>query len=526
MSIPLTINGAVFEYPVNLDEDWGVDATGWAQAVTNGMLQMAGGNFPLTADVNFGPNFGLLSKYFETRAANPSTLGTIRLASADPGIGFRNSANSGNLILTTDSSNDLIYPNGLKLSTSLTLQTMGTVAFRDGFNTNTISMHAPGSTATYGFTLPPNTGSNGQVLQTDGSGITTWVNATGTGTVNSGTQYQLAYYATTGNTISGDSFIRTNAADQLLVTSGSLSTPSYSFISDPDTGLYSITDGRFAVVGNANVLIDINSGVGIAFQNTPQVPTVSFPNGTLFIPGISFTADPDTGFRRLAPNNIEIIAGGILAFSADTLNTVSHLPLTMNGNKIISLADGTIATDAATFGQIPPTGAIIMYGGASAPTGWLLCDGSSYTTAAQPGLFAVVGYTFGGAGANFNVPNLTNFAPVGKGGSIAPSLGNTSGSTSVTPTQTPHNHTQDPHLHVSAVLDIAGQLATANAGPFTSTLTALDSHVFVAAGGAGPDTQSTLNTLNTTATNQSTTATNNSMSVVQPSIGLTFIIKA
>lgn len=115
MAIPLTINGATFEYPQNFDENWGVEATGWAQAVTNGLLQMSGGNFPLTADVNFGPNFGLLSKYFETRSSNPSTAGTVRLSSADAGIGFRNNANTGNLILTTNSSDTLLF-NGSPIS--------------------------------------------------------------------------------------------------------------------------------------------------------------------------------------------------------------------------------------------------------------------------------------------------------------------------------------------------------------------------------------------------------------------------
>lgn len=55
-----------------------------------------------------------------------------------------------------------------------------------------------------------------------------------------------------------------------------------------------------------------------------------------------------------------------------------------------------------------PAGIILPYAGA-APLpfqGWLLCDGSSYTTAAQPVLFAVIGYSYGGAAANFNVPDL------------------------------------------------------------------------------------------------------------------------
>ena len=37
--------------------------------------------------------------------------------------------------------------------------------------------------------------------------------------------------------------------------------------------------------------------------------------------------------------------------------------------------------------------------------GWLLCDGSSYSTTDYPDLFAVIQYTYGGSGDNFNVPN-------------------------------------------------------------------------------------------------------------------------
>ena len=44
----------------------------------------------------------------------------------------------------------------------------------------------------------------------------------GSGTVNSGTQYQMGYYATTGTAISGHSAITTDASSNLLVSSGSV----------------------------------------------------------------------------------------------------------------------------------------------------------------------------------------------------------------------------------------------------------------------------------------------------------------
>ena len=60
-------------------------------------------------------------------------------------------------------------------------------------NANKITLDAPnGLAASYNFILPPNDGANGQVLTTDGNGVTTWTTngagtvteVNGTGTVN------------------------------------------------------------------------------------------------------------------------------------------------------------------------------------------------------------------------------------------------------------------------------------------------------------------------------------------------------
>lgn len=53
------------------------------------------------------------------------------------------------------------------------------------------------------------------------------------------------------------------------------------------------------------------------------------------------------------------------------------------------------------------SGMITPYGGVGAPSGWLLCNGTSYSTSTYSNLFGVVGYTYGGSGSSFNVPNLT-----------------------------------------------------------------------------------------------------------------------
>lgn len=60
--------------------------------------------------------------------------------------------------------------------------------------------------------------------------------------------------------------------------------------------------------------------------------------------------------------------------------------------------------DAVVTNAIIPVGASVLYRGA-VPTGFLLENGASVTKAKYPALFAVIGYAFGGAGANFTLPN-------------------------------------------------------------------------------------------------------------------------
>ena len=51
-------------------------------------------------------------------------------------------------------------------------------------------------------------------------------------------------------------------------------------------------------------------------------------------------------------------------------------------------------------------GTISAYGGNTAPTGWLLCDGSSVSQTTYADLYAVIGCNFGCSGGNFNLPDL------------------------------------------------------------------------------------------------------------------------
>jgi microcystin-dependent protein len=60
------------------------------------------------------------------------------------------------------------------------------------------------------------------------------------------------------------------------------------------------------------------------------------------------------------------------------------------------------------------SGVISQFAGSTAPTGYLLCEGQSVSTTTYADLFAVIGYTYGGSGSSFAIPNLKGRIPVGR----------------------------------------------------------------------------------------------------------------
>lgn len=91
------------------------------------------------------------------------------------------------------------------------------------------------------------------------------------------------------------------------------------------------------------------------------------------------------------------------------------------------------------------TGIISQFAGSVAPSGYLLCDGQSVSTTTFADLFAVIGYTYGGSDASFNVPNLQGRIPVGRDTAQVEfdTLGEASGSktnTLVTANMAAHTH--------------------------------------------------------------------------------------
>jgi len=294
----------VFEYPQNFDEEWGVNATGWAQAVTAGALYLSGGNFPLTNQVDFGTSFGIKVKSILTETASPSTSGYIQLAKTDT-IGWRNNAGGGNLLLAVNGS-DMLTFNGSALGlTSL---------------------------------------SNNHIYVGNGSNVPTDV------------------------AMSGDATI--------------------------------VASGALTIANGAINNVKVASGAAIAVNKLASL----------------------TANRAILSDS-----SGFLLVSAVTTTELGYV------SGVTSSIQTQLNAIAATT---VPSGAMLDFAGTAAPSGWLLCDGSSYATAIYPALFAAIGYGWGGSGANFNVPSMTRRIGMGSGGSGTATIGNTVGNTGGAETHT------------------------------------------------------------------------------------------
>ena len=129
-------------------------------------------------------------------------------------------------------------------------------------------------------------------------------------------------------------------------------------------------------------------------------------------------------------------------------------------------APGQILTAAAVNAELAfPTGSVIPYAGASAPSatlsgvvGWLLSDGSAVSRTTYATLFAVVGTTYGaGDGSTtFNVPDLRGRAPIG--------AGTGTGLTARTRGQLVGSEALESHTHYEGDLRAAVGAVNGNAG--------------------------------------------------------------
>jgi microcystin-dependent protein len=160
--------------------------------------------------------------------------------------------------------------------------------------------------------------------------------------------------------------------------------------------------------------------------------------GTVYVtqmPSLSDPANIQDAFRYYhfgdleegSPGNYGGITGHLYSLNSDISTTNSNIStsnsrmttiqsnITSINSTITTLAPKTTTT--ALDDKIvknTPSGAVMVWAGATVPTGWLLCDGASKVRADFSSLFDAIGTTYGSASdTHFNLPNLLGRVPVG-----------------------------------------------------------------------------------------------------------------
>lgn len=215
-----------------------------------------------------------------------------------------------------------------------------------------------------------------------------------------------------------------------------------------DVGTLTISGGVVtlpAIKGNAAIVVaTIDTEGAAALDDLDNIAiTGSIPSGTQLI------------LKSLSGGRVSTVKHDPTKISLDTS---LNFALASTFHRIILLRSGTIwveasrqpngigsvlqpwdadldALAATPTNYLQPPGAIVMYGGASAPTGWLLCNGAAVSRATYAALFAILGtaYGVGDGSTTFNLPDLRDRVPMGKGvNAVTDTLGETGGLATVT----------------------------------------------------------------------------------------------
>ena len=366
MTVTLVVNGNAFSYPQPRDTDWGAEATGWAVAVTAGMLQKSGGLFSLLAEVDFGPSFGLKSLYYKSRTANVASAGQVRLARTDE-VSFRNEANNADLPLGVNSSNQLTF-NGVAVEAGslLTFSDTATVDLTRSVNTITADIVALSITnalisASAAITRSKlATGTASRVVVNDGSGNLSDSSTTTT---------QLGFLDATSS-------IQTQIDSKLNLSGGTMS-GSINLGSNDLTSVASITatTGTITNLGGTNatytnVLAGSSitvSGVPVMHQGVNAITTsgVGSARNTVNLLG---AGGANVG---ISGNTITITAPQALAFGLTAIvqDTNPHLGGTLDGDNFSIIDVSTLDADNITAQVIDGVGLISNAGTISAVSG-------------------------------------------------------------------------------------------------------------------------------------------------------------
>jgi len=111
--------------------------------------------------------------------------------------------------------------------------------------------------------------------------------------------------------------------------------------------------------------------------------------------------------RLLYPNSAEwsAIIDGLLLLLTDASNFEQVEASNLTPDEVAAVFDDLL-DDNLREGNCMIVGELRVFAFDTVPDGWLRCDGFPRSKTNYPKLFDVIGYTYGGSGDTFNVPDL------------------------------------------------------------------------------------------------------------------------
>jgi hypothetical protein len=167
----------------------------------------------------------------------------------------------------------------------------------------------------------------------------------------------------------------------LKAANGAAGTPSITFGSDLNTGIYRIGSDNIGVAANGAKVLDIaTTGLSITGTLTPSGQIVSIA-GTKTAPGYTFSSDLDTGLYQIGANNIGVSCG-------DTkILDIASTGLTLTGTLD---ASGNFAINTSKFTVAASSGNTVV-AGTLGVTGDVAVNSNKFTVTASSGNTAVAG---------------------------------------------------------------------------------------------------------------------------------------
>ena len=240
-------------------------------------------------------------------------------------------------------------------------------------------------------------------------------------------------FNTFSNTVEANYISNLSSIDTPSINSG-LATDNINIVSNQTSGILNL-GCRTNRTGNINIGTLATGNAPIVIGSTASSTQTATHNAITTFNKIPSCSIAPTSANHLCNKNYVDTSGGSALLSSNNIwtgtNNFSSSVLTLGNGSSATTIDGlnvsvgsvstdnlylsattisTLNTTNFTIGNtvsfnLVPTGTVIMHVSNSV-SGFYLCNGASLSTVSASKLFSVIGYTYGGSGANFNLPNF------------------------------------------------------------------------------------------------------------------------